>query len=1242
MELKAERVRQLNCAHCGAAIDPAACKPLTMATCPSCGKKTLAPAVFGEYQLAGGLGKGTTGGVLRATDASGRSVAIKIMTAIAADAGRTAAALDAARKLQTVDSPQIVKILGTGEYRQQPYVAMELIEGTTLAKALADSVSGKWNELRSVQAAAGIARGLAAAAQAGVLHTDLNPRHILIDAEGNPRLIAFSSAAYAGAPDPIYAAPEIRMGEPATAQSDMYSLGAVMFHLLTGRAPTDEDRGEELAKTLGVMRQTTVDVAGRLLALEPGDRPVSYDNLIKQLQAAEQTLQEGGHGLPSLAEVAEMMDKNPLLDEPAEPVIETAAEADPVDAMAELSAISIQMERTEKSASAAASPMPKPQPMPHPQKTPPSTDSGRKKMMMIAGGVAAMLVIGSLAFFLSGKKQPGAPVATAPATPAAPAVPAAVPAAEPVATTAAAATPAAIQTAANRFTKDPLWISLATAELKAASGATFSKLDDGSILVSGPHQPGESFQITAGMPKGDKKVVAIAIETLPHESLERGGPGRAGNFVLTTFNAAAAPAAEPAKAQPLVFSAAESDYEQTGSSAELAIDSDPKTGWAISPRYGASHWAIFWLKDPMPNTTGAILQLTLSHHPDYSGSIGRFRLWAMNQKPAPPPTPPPTVAVAPKAIAPVAPPKATPPAPVAPSKTPAPKAPATPPPAPAAPVFKPLYDAVTSMADRQTWYTADIINAQSSGGAILTKQADGSVLVSGKESEGDVYTVTLKTRVRNITGIRIETIPDKSLPNQGPGRTGDFVLAKVTAAQAAKKEGPFTPVALGDPAADVSTADFPPIHAIDEDPITGWAGGPEGVGKTHHIRFPLAEKFGASTENYLQITLAHHSKFALGRFLISVTSNAAPARLTTAPTAQLPTHVYSFIPIKPKTAASANGADLTINADASVLASGKNVPGDSYEVKLETAIANITAIQLETLTDPSLQKEGPGRLGGMFSIHTLTATVAPRATPDKTKPVEFEQVLADAEAKKGQEAGNLIDDKPQTVWTNAGDVGEARKAVFLIKSAVGGAGGSVITLKIDQKVNLGKFRVSVITSRSKSYIADLAKPKPEGPGLVELYYNLGGSSLYTDEQKKIWRPAPKYTPGKSGYVSANPLEPRTISKITNELHRSYLENLEGFKAAVPPGVYQVQLVFVEPVERQVSGFRQIDIYVEGKNMVKVINILQESGGFGKPAIKTLGPVTVSDGSLDIEFKGKGRILSGVAIIGKPAPAPAKK
>src|SRR5258707_989817 len=79
------------------------------------------------------------------------------------------------------------------------------------------------------------------------------------------------------------------------------------------------------------------------------------------------------------------------------------------------------------------------------------------------------------------------------------------------------------------------------------------------------------------------------------------------------------------------------------------------------------------------------------------------------------------------------------------------------------------------------WTVLDPVTVTSSGGSTLTKQADGSVLASGKHPSPDTYTITAHTKLTGIKAVRLEMLPDPSLGNRGPGRAphGNFVLNEI-------------------------------------------------------------------------------------------------------------------------------------------------------------------------------------------------------------------------------------------------------------------------------------------------------------------------------------------------------------------------------------------------------------------------------------------------------------------------------
>jgi hypothetical protein len=192
--------------------------------------------------------------------------------------------------------------------------------------------------------------------------------------------------------------------------------------------------------------------------------------------------------------------------------------------------------------------------------------------------------------------------------------------------------------------------------------------------------------------------------------------------------------------------------------------------------------------------------------------------------------------------------------------------------------------------DATTWDTAEIVDIKSARGTKLTKKADGSILASGKNPYPETYTIKLKTKRTAITAIRLEMLPDPSLPNQGPGRSaanGNFVLSEfsVTVQRADEKE-PAQPVALHRPQATFAQDGWPVAAAIDNNPDTGWAIAPQ-IGKANTAIFEATSPVGFAEGTVLTVTMLQNHPgrdHNIGKFRLSVTSAKTPT-LTAAPEA---------------------------------------------------------------------------------------------------------------------------------------------------------------------------------------------------------------------------------------------------------------------------------------------------------------------------------------------------------------------
>jgi hypothetical protein len=188
------------------------------------------------------------------------------------------------------------------------------------------------------------------------------------------------------------------------------------------------------------------------------------------------------------------------------------------------------------------------------------------------------------------------------------------------------------------------------------------------------------------------------------------------------------------------------------------------------------------------------------------------------------------------------------------------------------------------------WTVLDPASFKGSGGTTFKKLPDLSLLAGGKSGYPETYTVTAHTDLKNITGIRLEVLADKSLPKNGPGRApdGNFVLNdfKVVAVKKGSTDAGM-PLPLIRPQAGFSQDGYPVANAIDNNPDTGWAISPQ-IGKSHTAIFEIKGKAGFDGGTTLTFTLLQrfNSKVHnIGRFRLSVTTQKGPLSLQTPPDA---------------------------------------------------------------------------------------------------------------------------------------------------------------------------------------------------------------------------------------------------------------------------------------------------------------------------------------------------------------------
>ncbi|MFE1196747.1 protein kinase [Streptomyces olivaceoviridis] len=199
-----------------------------------------------RYQLQDRLGSGAMGEVWRADDRLlGRPVAVKLLrTDEAADAERFRLEAQTAGRL---NHPNVVGMYDFGSHHGRLYLVMELVDGWTLAQER--SLRGALDPQEAAALGAQVASGLAAAHRQGVIHRDVKPANVMLSADRTAKIADFGIARFAdeaaagltatgkivGTAD--YLAPERALGRPAQPASDVYSLGCVLYELLTGRPP---------------------------------------------------------------------------------------------------------------------------------------------------------------------------------------------------------------------------------------------------------------------------------------------------------------------------------------------------------------------------------------------------------------------------------------------------------------------------------------------------------------------------------------------------------------------------------------------------------------------------------------------------------------------------------------------------------------------------------------------------------------------------------------------------------------------------------------------------------------------------------------------------------------------------------------------------------------------------------------------------------------------------------------------
>jgi eukaryotic-like serine/threonine-protein kinase len=225
----------------------------------------------GRYRLDAEVGSGGMSTVYRAFDTVlERPVAIKLMHSdIASRTDQIERFRREARAVAQLSHPHIVTVIDAGDDEGTPYIVFEYVEGETLKERIRNA--GRLPVTEAVAYAIEIARALGAAHERAIVHRDVKPQNVLIDDEGSAKVTDFGIARtlteegltadgrVLGTTD--YVSPEQALGRPVTGQSDIYSLGVVLYEMLTGHVPFAGDN--QVAVAMRHVREEIPDIQVR-------------------------------------------------------------------------------------------------------------------------------------------------------------------------------------------------------------------------------------------------------------------------------------------------------------------------------------------------------------------------------------------------------------------------------------------------------------------------------------------------------------------------------------------------------------------------------------------------------------------------------------------------------------------------------------------------------------------------------------------------------------------------------------------------------------------------------------------------------------------------------------------------------------------------------------------------------------------------------------------------------------------
>ncbi|MBI1371709.1 MAG: DUF1549 domain-containing protein [Phycisphaera sp.] len=398
------------------------------------------------------------------------------------------------------------------------------------------------------------------------------------------------------------------------------------------------------------------------------------------------------------------------------------------------------------------------------------------------------------------------------------------------------------------------WQTVAPVSATSAHSASLTVGDDGVVQAAGDNPPADTYTVVIDTPLADVRGLRLEALTQP----DHAGPGRTphGNFVLTDLKVTVAPVGDPARAKPVTLTNAAADFSQQKFDVAGAIDGDARSGWAVDDRSGTlakDRSATFAFTQPVAFKGGTRLTITLDQQYGAHHTLGRFRL-SLGTQPD----------IAPN---------------IAPGADPA-------------RIVADKVDAWTrGVAPKcNNWTPVRPTSIVSTKPSTFEVQPDDSVLVGGFNPNNNTYTVELPVNLPRVTALRIEVLPDPSLPSNGPGRAmfdsvgpaGDFLLGEVEVytrdgaapVDAAQPDAGLARVPLHGATESFAQKGREASHTLDGKLDTGWSIKPR-VGEAHHIVLQLDKPLDTAGGRRVVVKLYQQyiHQMCIGRFRISATAD---------------------------------------------------------------------------------------------------------------------------------------------------------------------------------------------------------------------------------------------------------------------------------------------------------------------------------------------------------------------------------